>query len=66
MALGFFDVFTLLSSNHYLASTSQVPGLIYGALWGLSRSFEENLAGSSRGKIIIIKQKSTNTMAVMA
>ena len=38
MALAFFDVFTLLSSNHYIASTSQVQGLIYGALWGLSRS----------------------------
>ena len=38
MALAFFDFFTLLSSNHYIASTSQVQGLIYGALWGLSRS----------------------------
>jgi hypothetical protein len=40
MALAFFDFFTLLSSNHYIASTSQVQGLIYGALWGLSRSPE--------------------------
>ena len=38
MALAFFDLFTLLSSNHYLGPTSQVPGLIYGAMWGLSRS----------------------------
>ena len=40
IALAFFDVFTLLSSNHYLASTSQMQGLIYGALWGLSRSLD--------------------------
>ncbi len=40
MALAFFDVFTLLSSNHYIASTSQVQGLIYGAFWGLTRTLE--------------------------
>jgi hypothetical protein len=45
MALAFFDVFTLLSSNHYIASTSQVPGLIYGAFWGLARTLEVSPIG---------------------
>ena len=37
MALGFYDMATIFSSNHYLGATSHIPGLIYGALWGLSR-----------------------------
>ena len=37
MALGFYDLATIFSSNHYLGATSHIPGLIYGALWGLSR-----------------------------
>jgi hypothetical protein len=37
LALATFDVLSLLS-NHHLGATSQVAGLIYGALWGLSRS----------------------------
>jgi O-Antigen ligase len=40
MALAFFDLFTLLSGNHYLLFTGQIPGLIYGSLWGLSRSMD--------------------------
>jgi hypothetical protein len=38
MALAFFDIFTLLSSNTYLLPIGHVHGLIYGALWGLTRS----------------------------
>jgi hypothetical protein len=56
MALAFFDVFTLLSSNHYIASTSQMQGLIYGAFWGLSRSLEGNSEVRSSRKIMINKQ----------
>ena len=37
MALGFYDLATIFSSNHYLNATGHLPGLIYGALWGLSR-----------------------------
>jgi hypothetical protein len=40
MALACFDVFTLASSNHYIASTTQVQGLIYGSFWGLARSLK--------------------------
>ncbi len=56
MALAFFDFFTLLSSNHYIASTSQVQGLIYGALWGLSHSSSLKAAESSPVKIMVKKQ----------
>jgi len=41
----------LLSSNHYLESTSQVQGLIYGAMWGLSRSLV-NPVKSLRGMVL--------------
>lgn len=37
VALSFYDLVTIVSSNHYLGATSQIPGFIYGALWGLSR-----------------------------
>ena len=40
MALAFFDIFTLLSSNHYISPIGHVQGLIYGAMWGLSSSME--------------------------
>ena len=53
IALAFFDVFTLLSSNHYLGPTNQVPGLIYGALWGLTRSFEVNSSQPRLGKTLM-------------
>ena len=56
MALAFFDFFTLLSSNHYIASTSQVQGLIYGALWGLSHSSSLKAAESSPVKIMVNRQ----------
>jgi hypothetical protein len=56
MALAFFDFFTLLSSNHYIASTSQVQGLIYGSLWGLSRSLGFQAVESSPVKIGIKQQ----------
>jgi hypothetical protein len=52
MALALFDVFTLLSSNQYLISTSQVQGLIYGALWGLSRSLEGYMTRNSGNQIM--------------
>jgi hypothetical protein len=35
MALAFFDIFTLLSSNQYIAPNGHVQALIYGALWGV-------------------------------
>jgi hypothetical protein len=47
MALALFDFFTLLSSNHYLASSTHVQGLIYGSLWGLSRSLKVPAAARS-------------------
>ena len=50
MALAFFDMFTILSSNVYLEATSHVQGLIYGAMWGLSSSLEINSAKNSRGR----------------
>jgi hypothetical protein len=37
LALSFYDLATIFSSNHYLGATSHLAGLIYGALWGLSR-----------------------------
>jgi hypothetical protein len=40
MALAFYDFFTLPSNNLYLVNTVHVSGLIYGAMWGLSRSLE--------------------------
>jgi len=55
MALAFFDLFTLLSSNHYLASTSQVQGLIYGSLWGLSRIVEVRAVVRFPRKIMLHK-----------
>jgi hypothetical protein len=51
MAISFFDVATLLTSNHYLTATTQVPGLIYGALWGLVR------AETSHKEGILVKPK---------
>jgi hypothetical protein len=52
MALALFDVFTLLSSNHYLGPTSQVPGMIYGALWGLTQSRDLSPVKSIRSKML--------------
>jgi hypothetical protein len=48
MALAFYDVFTLLTSNHYLGPTSHIQGLLYGAVWGLSRSPGVNPARNNR------------------
>ena len=42
IALSFFDFFTLVSSVQYLIPTTHVMGLIYGALWGLSRSLGDS------------------------
>jgi hypothetical protein len=55
MALALFDLFTLLSSNHYLSSTTHVQGLIFGSLWGLSRSLKVPAAARSA-----ITQKNPN------
>ena len=52
MALAFFDVATLLSSNHYLTPIGQVQGLIYGAMWGLSRSFGVHSGMNVGGKMV--------------
>jgi hypothetical protein len=38
MALALYDMATLLSGHQYLIPTGQVPGLIYGAMWGLTRA----------------------------
>jgi hypothetical protein len=46
IALSFYDLFTIMSSNHYLIPTGQIAGLIYGALWGLSRSLQVSLVRS--------------------
>ncbi len=42
MALAFFNLFTLASGFHYLVPSVQVQGLIYGAIWGLSRNRKGN------------------------
>jgi len=40
IACALFDVFSLPTSRHYLFATSHMPGLIYGAIWGLYRSMK--------------------------
>lgn len=42
MACALFHVFTLPTSFNHMNLTSQVPGLIYGAVWGLSRNKIKN------------------------
>jgi hypothetical protein len=55
IALAFFDVFTLGSGFHYLIPKCHVQGLIYGALWGLSRSLEVSPVRTLAGRTLIHK-----------
>lgn len=55
VVLAFFNIFTLPSSYHYLTATSHVQGLIYGSLWGLSRSFQSSKARYARYPIMTVK-----------
>jgi hypothetical protein len=53
MALAFFDFFTLLSSNTYLLPIGHVQGLIYGAMWGLTRNLAVNSSKHSTNNIML-------------
>jgi hypothetical protein len=55
IALAFFDVFTLGSGHHYLIPKWHVQGIIYGALWGLSRSLEVSPVRTLAGRTLIHK-----------
>ena len=53
MAVAFFDLFTLLSSNQYISPNGHVQGLIYGAMWGLSRSLPMNSSKNSPNRLML-------------
>jgi hypothetical protein len=57
MALAFYDVFTLLTSNQYLGPYGHVPALIYGSLWGLSRSLKVSSPRHVLSKLVINKSQ---------
>jgi hypothetical protein len=35
--VGFYDLSTILSSQHYLIPWGHINGVLYGAVWGLAR-----------------------------
>ncbi len=62
MAMALFDLFTLPSNNLYIVNTVHVSGMIYGAIWGLSRPLAVTVPKPLVGKIYANEQHQTLLM----